>query len=704
MIIRSIDIKNFRLHADTSIDFAAEGITGIVGSNESGKSTILEALLWAFFGGDAVRGTKAGIRWFRAPERQLAKVLVSFELKGVHYAIERTETAARVMEVTDHPDGDGAFIVLAEGTAAVNKYIPELLGMSHSEFLSSFMVKQKDVMRIATMLPTERQTFIREVLGVGKLDEALKKCRSRKSALSTEHAGMRHILGDRQTYEAGLEGAKEALADAAIERGATEQAVKTALASLESADEALGFLSGAKSEEEEHVRLLESTKEDISRVGEIRAKLGVDLSAMDNMKAILAAATSEHQPVQVLQERAEEIRELGLKASAEQERLFQDRRLKVNSHNEAKADAIGKAATVQRTIDVIEGMGADAPCPTCTVPLDANYEPVLKSLKAEHAGFIAIRDTAAGDVNILSVQGVDEHEANAQAEAYLADLHDHNLTLEAAIKRDNQLSEIRGKVERIDEIKAELAKCDALLKVSVLILKDTEELRKRLAFSQEGFRTATQNAGNARAKHQEATVAGAKADAMVEAKDDSLEIAQTALNDYDEKAGEVETMAADLLIHEKAAARLADFRTSVASLIRPELEELMSGFVHLLTDGRHEAVELNEDFEAVLHESGIAVEVVSGGCEDIAALAMRLSISHMIAERAGHPLSLLWLDEPFGSQDENRRGNILTLLRRLKDVFTQVVVISHIGETRDAADHIIELEHDELEGRSRVVA
>ena len=157
------------------------------------------------------------------------------------------------------------------------------------------------------------------------------------------------------------------------------------------------------------------------------------------------------------------------------------------------------------------------------------------------------------------------------------------------------------------------------------------------------------------------------------------------------------------MTHEKASARLADFRTSVAATIRPELEELMSGFIHLLTDGRHEAVELTEDFEAILFESGIAMEVVSGGCEDVAALAMRLSISQMIAERAGHPLSLLILDEPFGSQDENRRANILTLLRTLKDVFEQVIVISHIAETKDAADHIIELEFSESEGRTYVI-
>ena len=47
--------------------------------------------------------------------------------------------------------------------------------------------------------------------------------------------------------------------------------------------------------------------------------------------------------------------------------------------------------------------------------------------------------------------------------------------------------------------------------------------------------------------------------------------------------------------------------------------------------------------------------MISGGEEDIANLALRLAISQMIAERAGQPLSLLVLDEIFGSLDEDRR-------------------------------------------------
>jgi len=61
----------------------------------------------------------------------------------------------------------------------------------------------------------------------------------------------------------------------------------------------------------------------------------------------------------------------------------------------------------------------------------------------------------------------------------------------------------------------------------------------------------------------------------------------------------------------------------------------------------------------------------------------------MIAERAGQPLSLLVLDEIFGSLDEARRLHVVGLLRRLADRFPQVILITHIEQVREGLDRVI---------------
>ncbi len=89
--------------------------------------------------------------------------------------------------------------------------------------------------------------------------------------------------------------------------------------------------------------------------------------------------------------------------------------------------------------------------------------------------------------------------------------------------------------------------------------------------------------------------------------------------------------------------------------LRPDLSDLASAFLRDLTNGRYTELELDEDYGATLLDDGDPKAVISGGEEDVANLALRLAISQMIAERAGQPLSLLVLDEIFGSLDEDRR-------------------------------------------------
>jgi energy-coupling factor transporter ATP-binding protein EcfA2 len=70
----------------------------------------------------------------------------------------------------------------------------------------------------------------------------------------------------------------------------------------------------------------------------------------------------------------------------------------------------------------------------------------------------------------------------------------------------------------------------------------------------------------------------------------------------------------------------------------------------------------------------------------------------MIAERAGQPLSLLILDEIFGSLDEDRRSAVVDLLRSLADRFPQVILITHIDSVREGFDRVIRVGLDVSRG------
>jgi DNA repair protein SbcC/Rad50 len=147
-------------------------------------------------------------------------------------------------------------------------------------------------------------------------------------------------------------------------------------------------------------------------------------------------------------------------------------------------------------------------------------------------------------------------------------------------------------------------------------------------------------------------------------------------------------------LHEELDRAFNEMRAQLNAQLRPELSELATTFLRELVDSRTAELELDERYNVIVLEDGIAKPVLSGGEEDLANLVLRLAVSQMIAERSGQSFSLLVLDEVFGSLDETRRFNVLELLRALGDRFEQVILITHIESVRDGLDQVISVRYD----------
>jgi exonuclease SbcC len=172
--------------------------------------------------------------------------------------------------------------------------------------------------------------------------------------------------------------------------------------------------------------------------------------------------------------------------------------------------------------------------------------------------------------------------------------------------------------------------------------------------------------------------------------------------DRGKREEEARQAARDVALYNELDKAFTDLRNDLNLAMRPDLSELASEFVRDLTNNRYSEVELDEDYVATLVEAGDPRPVISGGEEDIASLALRLAISRMIADTAGQPLSLLVLDEIFGSLDEQRREAVMNLLRGLGDRFPQVILITHIDAAGRDADRVIHVEYDADSGSARV--
>jgi exonuclease SbcC len=188
MRLNSLRLCNFRQHIDTRIEFDS-GITGIIGPNGSGKTTILEAIAWALYGMPAARGTRESIRSYRAAARASVKVELDFELGGHRYFVTRGLTNAEVYL-------DGGNAPIATSISGVTDLLRRRLGMTHDEFFNTYFTGQKELSVMAAMGPAERAQFLSRVLGYERLRIAQKFIRDRRNSIVAEASGLRSAMAD----------------------------------------------------------------------------------------------------------------------------------------------------------------------------------------------------------------------------------------------------------------------------------------------------------------------------------------------------------------------------------------------------------------------------------------------------------------------------------------------------------------------------
>jgi exonuclease SbcC len=265
-----------------------------------------------------------------------------------------------------------------------------------------------------------------------------------------------------------------------------------------------------------------------------------------------------------------------------------------------------------------------------------------------------------------------------------------------------QAERFRVLSERSDALSGELETTRAR---SAEIATQIAELRKKLAelhYSEDTFKDLRDAEAAAERKRREAELTLVRARGEHNAAREALAGVARREAERNERERAAAEAAGELALHQELDRALTDLRDELNATLRPDLSELASAFLRDLTNARYTDLELDEDYSATLLDDGDPKAVISGGEEDVANLALRLAISQMIAERAGQPLSLLILDEIFGSLDEDRRGAVIDLLRSLADRFPQVILITHIDSVREGFDRVVRVGYDLASGVATV--
>lgn len=98
-----------------------------------------------------------------------------------------------------------------------------------------------------------------------------------------------------------------------------------------------------------------------------------------------------------------------------------------------------------------------------------------------------------------------------------------------------------------------------------------------------------------------------------------------------------------------------------------------------------------------------AYEMYSGGEAFRVNFAIRLALSHLLAQRAGARLQTLVIDEGFGSQDTDGRQKLIEAINLVKPDYAKILVITHLEELKDAFPARIEVEKTSQGSQVKVI-
>lgn len=162
---------------------------------------------------------------------------------------------------------------------------------------------------------------------------------------------------------------------------------------------------------------------------------------------------------------------------------------------------------------------------------------------------------------------------------------------------------------------------------------------------------------------------------------------------------QVSAKLAEVEVLKKLGELLNQFKTEILEKISPSISREASELFSRITKGKYERIQVDENFDFAIADGGLfyPIERFSGGEIDLANFCLRIAITKAIMDLSGtgQKVEFLAFDEIFGSQDEERRNEMMLALYYLQEQFRQIYIVTHIDSQKDYFPNILEVQFRE---------
>ncbi len=667
-MINSIQLKNFRQHEKTRLNFVP-GVNTIVGLNNSGKSTIPEAIEFALYGSRALRDKAKG---YVRDGQSDGSAVISLTLAGTEYVVGRDSKNAEVRKDK---------VLDARYKENVSSYVAGVTGVNQTGFRLGHYVRQKELAAFSSLRPGKRYETIERMLKINAIDKAIKIIKQETQEAETQQRILLATYIDVEDIRSNLDDLLIVYEGLTFEEKIARQDLSKIAETLASQHEQLVLL--------EKKPILVNVRRDIyaSRLAAIEVlKLteqlnGLDVSGYDELKAQVASLHLTELQAAQMQAKKDEIESL----KPEKVTLVEKPILPV-----APLELRAIFAEVSKKIAAFKKLKAISECPTCHQSIDdETYQAILATLEKERD--IQLQEAEEEYELATSVYKRDKKVYDAYVEAerqFLADskrLEDLLSSYVEVVFSGEKKSELEGKLadmqtarekragllaQRVSEERiADLLESLLLQEGDLLYLDKVEDNPELAGLIEENSLIEKQlnESLNSTTKERAHTESRVQEQRKVLK---TMEEAKVSIQELYVQVSKKKAMQDGFVL----------FKRHLTAKIRPLLQQVASTLFHKTTKDRYSEYVLSDDYEISLktHRGFLRkLTSISGSENDLACLCLRLAIATLRSTKLAGSLGFIILDEISGSFDDERTKQTLEGLLELRDVIPQIINITH---------------------------
>lgn len=632
MKLLTITMQNFMPYkGQTRLEFPQDDFQNVMlvfGDNMRGKTSLLNALRWVFYG-RAVGRHSIQIPLHELPNKEAAsegnwtvEVHVTFEANGHTYDLRRRAEKRSMVSVPSRPEDFVAQVFLKkDGIPVQGDLVEPEINLIVPQQVSRFFLFDGELLQEYETLLIEgsdqgRQIkeAIEHVLGVPSLIQG-------RDELSTLLKNARKLQQKDLERVAGLEKHAQVQADLAARQDLLEKDLKTLLSKLDG----LRAERASLDEEMDKAQAIHTAKTQLDGLVE-RRKQNEDYRAQKRSDRLdlLSKAWLDVVEVKVAVRRSQlEARRAGLTGEMQQQ------------------------AGVQKQIEQLETLLRTRECPTCGKNMHEDQRMDIGNQLGRLQGQLThftdntskLQKVSAQIEALNRIRGVNARE---RLEGFNRDIQSHEIEI---TKIENEMARLEDEIKGYDtaEIARKRSVRDAKVQEEGRLQKDIDDRRRDLS----------------------------------KVKDD-LALAQRTIEGLTQARSQRSTVRATVCTELEAI-----FSQSIERLrdrLRKTVEERATlAFRKMTTQKDYRGLEINQGYGlSIVDEHGQKVTVRSAGAEQVVALSLIDGLN-----QTGRSAGPVVMDTPFGRLDLKHRDNILTYL---PGVTSQFVLLVHSGEIRPETD------------------